>query len=105
MLTLSLCLLTFISPAFAGDVEAGAKIFKANCIGCHLRGNNTLVKDKTLKLEALEKFGMNSATAIITQVTNGKNGMPAFGKKLSTSDIENVASYVLAQAEGGWAKK
>jgi cytochrome c6 len=36
-------------------------------------------------------------------VTNGKNAMPAFGGKLSESDIANVAAYVEEQSSKGWA--
>ena len=31
-----------------------------------------------------------------------KNAMPAFRGRLSEQDIENVATYVLAQSEKGW---
>ena len=33
---------------------------------------------------------------------NGKAAMPAFGNKLSAEDIDDVASYVIAQADKGW---
>jgi cytochrome c6 len=102
LLAVSLFMLNFGQPAFAADIEAGAKLFKANCVACHLRGNNTVQKDKTLKLEALQANNMYSLAAITTQVKNGKNVMPAFGKKLKPEDIENIASYVLAQADNGW---
>ena len=58
--------------------------------------------EKTLKKEALETYGMKSVDAITYQVTNGKNAMPAFGGRLSDSDIEDVANYVLQQTEKGW---
>eukprot|EP00187_Rhodella_violacea_P007641 CAMPEP_0174910174 /NCGR_PEP_ID=MMETSP0167-20121228/71832_1 /TAXON_ID=38298 /ORGANISM="Rhodella maculata, Strain CCMP736" /LENGTH=60 /DNA_ID=CAMNT_0016154361 /DNA_START=260 /DNA_END=442 /DNA_ORIENTATION=+ len=58
--------------------------------------------EKTLKKEALEQYGMKSVSAITTQVTNGKNAMPAFGGRLSDTDIEDVANYVLSQTEKGW---
>jgi cytochrome c6 len=105
-LILCLMLLGFSQPTFAVDLESGAKIFKANCAVCHANGRNSVVAAKTLKKEALEKYGMYSIDAIITQVTMGKNAMPAFAsKKLSPDQIENVASYVLAQADAGWVKK
>ena len=104
-LILCLMLLGFSQPSFAVDIESGAKIFKANCAACHALGRNNIVAAKTLKKEALEKYGMYSKDAIITQVTKGKNAMPAFGKKLKADEIENVASYVLAQADAGWKKK
>ncbi len=104
LLVLGLGLFNFNQTAIAADLEAGAKLFKANCVSCHLRGNNTVQKDKTLKLDALQANNMYSLEAIMTQVKNGKNVMPAFGKKLKPADIENVASYVLAQADNGWKK-
>ena len=57
---------------------------------------------KTLKKDALEKYEMNSLEAIITQVYNGKNAMPKFGGRLTDAQIEDVATYVLSQAEKGW---
>jgi len=89
--------------AAAADLANGAKLFGANCAACHAGGLNRVVKDKSLKQEALETYGMNSIAAISKQIANGKNAMPAF-KKLSASQIEDIASYVLAQAESGWAK-
>jgi cytochrome c6 len=94
--------LAFTSPALAGDAANGAKVFSANCAACHAGGNNVIMADKTLKKDALDKNGMNSAAAIINQVTNGKNAMPAFGGRLSAAQIEDVAAYVLSQAEKGW---
>ena len=45
---------------------------------------------------------MNSLEAIVYQVVNGKNAMPAFKGRLSDAQIEDVATYVLSQAESGW---
>jgi len=58
---------------------------------------------KKLKKEALTQYGMYDVEKIKTQVTNGKNAMPAFGEKLAPDDIEDVATYVLSQADKGWA--
>jgi cytochrome c6 len=94
--------ITFSSPAVAAEVASGAKIFSANCAACHAGGNNVIMANKNLKKEALAEYGMNSIAAITTQVTNGKNAMPAFGGRLSAAQIEDVATYVLAQSEKGW---
>jgi cytochrome c6 len=93
---------TFSSPAMAAEVASGAKIFSANCAACHAGGNNVIMANKNLKKEALAEYGMNSIAAITTQVTNGKNAMPAFGGRLSAAQIEDGATYVLAQSEKGW---
>jgi cytochrome c6 len=102
-LAIALVIGTFSQAAYAaGDVAVGAKVFNANCAACHAGGNNAVQANKTLKKEALTQFGMLSADAIITQVTNGKNAMPAFKGRLTGDQIESVAAYVLSQAEKGW---
>jgi cytochrome c6 len=101
---LAITLFTFVlsRPALAADAASGAKVFSANCAACHAGGNNVVMANKTLKKEALDQFGMNSADAITYQVQNGKNAMPAFGGRLSAEDIENVAAYVLQQSANDW---
>jgi cytochrome c6 len=102
--TVAIALLTiaFTSPVSAAEVANGAKIFSANCAACHAGGNNVIMANKNLKKEALAEYGMNTVAAITTQVTKGKNAMPAFGGRLSAAQIEDVATYVLAQSEKGW---
>jgi cytochrome c6 len=91
-----------VNPAIAGDVTKGASIFSANCAACHAGGKNVVNAAKTLQKGDLDKYGMASLDAIVTQVTKGKNAMPAFGGRLNAEQIEDVASYVLAQSDGGW---
>jgi cytochrome c6 len=102
LLGIAIFTFAFSSPALAGDSASGAKVFSANCASCHAGGKNLVQANKTLKKDALEKYGMNSAEAIIAQVTNGKNAMPAFKGRLKPDQIENVAAYVLEQADKGW---
>merc|ERR1712216_1068879 len=88
--------------ALAADLENGEAIFNGNCTACHAGGNNAIVPEKKLKKEALQTYGKYSVALIKTQVTNGNGAMPAFGEKLSPDDIEDVATYVLGQADKGW---
>lgn len=102
-ITLSLWLLPALhGPAMAADIATGAKVFSANCAACHMGGGNVINSAKTLKQGDLEKYAMNSAAAIVQQVTAGKMAMPAFGGRLTEEQIEAVAAYVLDQAEKGW---
>jgi cytochrome c6 len=96
-------IIAFTRPAFAADTANGAKIFSANCAACHLGGRNVVMAMKTLQKDALEKYQMNSLEAIVHQVQNGKSAMPAFKGKLNAQQIEDVATYVLEQAEKGWS--
>ncbi|MFN6518692.1 MAG: cytochrome c6 PetJ [Nostoc sp. CreGUA01] len=106
LLAIALFKLTFISPALAAETSNGAKIFEANCASCHIGGGNILITQKTLKQEALSKYLENydrdSIEAIIHQVRNGKNAMPAFKDKLSPEEILQVAAYVFQNAQQGW---
>nr|WP_239651356.1 c-type cytochrome [Neosynechococcus sphagnicola] len=102
LLAIALVTVAFGRPAWAGDEVSGAKVFSANCAACHMGGNNVIMANKTLKKEALEKYQMNSLDAIMTQVKNGKNAMPAFGGRLTAAQIEDVAAYVLGQSGKGW---
>jgi cytochrome c6 len=75
--------------------EKGEKLFNLNCIACHDGGKNIILPEKSLKKEILAANGMNSLTSISYQVTNGKNGMPAFGGRLKEKEIEEIANYIL----------
>ncbi len=95
---LNILLMNFES-ANAQNLDVGKKVFFENCSVCHKGGNNIILPEKNLRKETLRTNGMNSETAIMYQVTNGKNGMPAFGGRLSENEIHSVAIYVLDQAD------
>mmetsp|Transcript_25464 Transcript_25464/g.74780 ORF Transcript_25464/g.74780 Transcript_25464/m.74780 type:complete len:141 (+) Transcript_25464:53-475(+) len=93
------------APAFAADLSNGESVFQGNCAACHAGGQNSVQPEKTLELASLEKYLANfkgDESAIVTQVTNGKNAMPAFGGRLEDDEIADVAAYVLSKAKGGW---
>ena len=60
--------------------------------------------EKTLEKEVLDSYlaGGRNEKSVITQVTNGKNAMPAFGGRLGEDEIQDVAAYVIATSESGW---
>ena len=89
-----------VAPALAADIDNGASVFAGNCAACHAGGNNVIQNEKTLRKEALDQYlagGLKEAS-IVTQVTNGKNAMPAFGGRLDAEEIDDVAAYVYDQA-------
>jgi cytochrome c6 len=102
LLAIAVFTFAFNRPALA-DAALGTKVFSANCAQCHAGGNNLVNAAKTLKKEALVKYDMYSAEAIATQVTKGKGAMPAFGGRLNATQIEDVAAYVMEQADKGWS--
>jgi cytochrome c6 len=85
--------------SFATNREKGKNLFNQNCIACHKQGTNLIIPEKNLKKNILEANGMYNEQAIIYQIINGKNGMPAFGGRLTESEIEDIANYVIFAAE------
>ena len=92
---------TFFSnqKAFAKNLENGEILFSQNCNVCHKNRNNLIIPEKNLKKEALETNGMYNLEAIVYQITNGKNAMPAFGGRLTDIQIQTIAEYVLEKAD------
>lgn len=101
-LLVMLTFFTFTNPVWAGDATNGAKIFTANCAACHMGGRNVVNSAKTLQKADLEKYDIYDLEKIKYQITNGKAAMPSFSSKLTAQEIEDVATYVLSQAEKGW---
>ena len=95
------------SFAIAADVAHGEQLFSANCAACHMGAGNVVNGQRTLKQDDLKAYlsdyNDGHESAIVYQVTNGKNGMPAFGAKLGSDDISDVAVYVESQSVKGWA--
>ena len=102
-------LIALFSPSMvsAADAAHGEQIFSANCAACHIGGGNVVNGQRTLQQDDLKAYLANynegHQKAIAYQVTNGKNGMPAFGAKLGADDIADVAAYVESQSINGWS--
>ena len=102
-------LIGLMMPSFAvaADVAHGEQLFSANCADCHMGGGNVVNGQRTLKQDDLKAYlsdyNDGHESAIVYQVTNGKNGMPAFGAKLGSYDMSDVAAYVESQSVKGWA--
>lgn len=102
LVTFVLLINTLTLPANAADIANGQQIFSIHCAGCHINGGNIVRRGKNLKKQTLKKYGMDSMEAVISIVTNGKNNMSAYKDRLSEQQIQDVAAYVLEQAEKGW---
>ena len=81
------------------DLDRGEKLFEKHCSICHKNGENIIIPEKNLKKETLELNGLNSIDSISYQITNGKNGMPAFGGRLKEKEILEISNYILFKSE------
>jgi len=86
------------------DAGAGESVFNTNCAPCHAGGHNFVAPERTLHKSDMETYltGGFEKQNVMGQVTNGKNAMPMFGEKLSPEEIDDVAAYVMKQANQGW---
>ena len=94
----SINFISLISFFISKDLDLGKRLFISNCNVCHINGNNLIIPEKNLEKETLEINGMNTIDAIVYQVINGKNGMPAFGGRLKENEIEAVSNYVIYES-------
>lgn len=73
------------------QVEAGQAIYEMSCAGCH-GDDGTGVTGRGRPLIGIASQG-DRATHVAS-VTDGKGGMPAFGERLSSDEIDQAISYV-----------
>lgn len=106
-----LTLFTSVSPATAADaaadvtrLQAGARLFEAHCIGCHVNGGNVIRRGRTLKLAALEKAGLADPEAIARIATTGVGQMSGYGSLLGADGAAAVGDWVWLQARAGWPR-
>ncbi|MBH8561073.1 c-type cytochrome [Nostoc sp. CENA67] len=102
LLVLLILTTAFTLPVSAVDTANGTAVFSVHCAGCHINGGNIVRRGKNLKKKALKKYSMDSIEAITSIVTNGKSNMSAYKDRLTEQQIQDVAAYVLEQAEKDW---
>jgi len=85
------------SPTPAENVKAGAKLFSANCKGCHPHGGNILKPNLPLR-SAPQLADFNSFEAFISdpRLPDGSKGpMPAFASnKISDQQARELYEYI-----------
>ena len=114
---------TATEAATAVDVNAGRIVFEQHCAVCHAGGQNKFNPQRTLHQSSLEKFlpggggssssggsGSSSSSSNVVTVSNVQsfvqNSVLHRGKfvlgetKLSETEYQNVAAYVVEQASG-----
>jgi mono/diheme cytochrome c family protein len=84
-----------------GDQQVG-DLFRNNCARCHgADGRGDTPLGQTYKApdftdpEWWQKHSdITTSASLVSIVSNGKGGMPAFGKKLSRAEVRRLVGYV-----------
>lgn len=111
-LLLSIALVATAAPVMAAEgpaadlsrLQAGAALFEAHCVGCHIQGGNVIRRGKTLKLPALEKAGLADPEAIARIAAAGVGQMSGYGTVLGEEGAAEVAEWIWLQALAGWPR-
>ena len=92
------------TAAAAASLAAGAQLFEAHCVGCHVQGGNVIRRGRTLKLAALERADLASPEAITRVASEGLGQMSGYGSVLGAQGADQVAAWVWQQALAGWPR-
>lgn len=88
--------LMFALPALAAAPD-GAALFKGKCAMCHAAdGSGSTPTGKSMKIRDLRAPEVQKQTDIqLTDViAGGKGKMPAFGRKLTTQEIQAIIAHL-----------
>jgi len=89
---------TTTAAAVTGNPTAGAAVFEqAGCGGCHTLAASGSDGSSGPNLDDL-KPGL---AAVVSQVTDGGGGMPAYKDQLTAQQIADVAAYIVESTGGG----
>jgi len=89
------------SPA---QLAQGGRLFANTCAGCHLNGGNIVRRDRTLKLKALQRRGIDGPEAIARIAAQGIGRMDGYAKVLGPDGPEKVGDWVWKQALENWPR-
>jgi cytochrome c6 len=89
------------SPA---QLAEGGRLFTNTCAGCHLNGGNIVRRDRTLKLKALQRRGIDGPEAIARIAAEGIGRMDGYAKVLGPDGPEKVGAWVWKQALENWPR-
>lgn len=97
------------SASLPGDPNAGATVYTQNCTTCHGSNLEGSVGPRLHPIEPLPDANGKPLDPqyLISTITNGKQGvgscgqcsgqMPAWGTKLSSKQIQDVAAYIIQE--------
>ena len=97
VLSLIACQLTGLPPAASAQeqaIEAGQKVYDANCAPCH--GENLVNPGSAFDLKELRA---NERARFDKSVLDGKGQMPPWRGVLSEAELDQLWAYIRANAE------
>tara|TARA_B100000700_G_C14267059_1_gene499723 strand:- start:95 stop:478 length:384 start_codon:yes stop_codon:yes gene_type:complete len=101
---LSSTFLIFSNQSWAINNSQGEKLFIQHCSGCHINGGNIIRRNKTLKLSALKRNGIDSPEEIAKIARLGIGSMNGYKKVLGDKGDQIVADWIWEQSQKAWVQ-
>ena len=94
----------FISSnqSLALNNSQGEKLFFQHCSACHIKGGNIIRRNKTLKMSALIRNGIETPEEIAEIARFGIGIMNGYEKVLGEDGSQIVANWVWEQSQNAW---
>jgi cytochrome c6 len=88
--------LSILNAAGASRADSAKEVYVQNCARCHgLDGRGQTEQGRKYNVPNLVKEVRDASSSKITRIiTNGRQDMPAFGKKLSKRQITSLTGYI-----------
>tara|TARA_Y100001968_G_C18827012_1_gene467253 strand:- start:43 stop:384 length:342 start_codon:yes stop_codon:yes gene_type:complete len=84
------------------EVNNGKNLFLKHCSGCHVNGGNIIRRNKTLRLSALERRGLDNSEEIAKIARLGIGIMNGYKEVLKEGEDQIIGKWVLEQAQNAW---
>ena len=89
---------------FAINNSQGEHLFIQHCSGCHVKGGNIIRRNKTLKISALKRNGLDSPEAIAKIARLGIGTMSGYEEVLGDEGDKVVANWIWEQSQKAWVQ-
>tara|TARA_B100000700_G_C14472055_1_gene591104 strand:- start:70 stop:327 length:258 start_codon:yes stop_codon:yes gene_type:complete len=84
---------------------SGKDLFIKHCSGCHINGGNIIRRNKTLKLSALKRNGIENSETIAKIAKEGIGSMSGYEELLGDEGSYLVSKWIWDQAQKAWIQE
>ena len=82
----------------------GENLFIEHCSGCHVKGGNIVRRNKTLKISALKRNGLDNQDSIARVAREGLGSMSGYKEVLGEEGDQLVANWIWKEAQNAWTQ-
>ncbi len=88
--------------ANAAIADTGKHLFEKHCSACHINGGNIIRRNKTLRLAALKRAGIDNPKEIAKIAISGIGIMSGYAEVLNEEEAQIISNWIWDQAQNAW---